>query len=101
MVEDGETPEAAQRRELGEETGVLTVSARLVHEGPHGLPHKPGRASIVCLFLVEAVGGPREMEEGCPVAWKSVEDFLAQSAFRNFYAPILPQIVAEAEESQP
>jgi ADP-ribose pyrophosphatase YjhB (NUDIX family) len=95
MVEDWETPEQAQRRELEEETGMLTSSARLVHEGPHGLPHKPGRASVVCVFLVEAVGEPRAMEDDCPVSWMTVVDFLAQSSFADFYRDVLPKVVAQ------
>lgn len=94
MVEDGETPEDAQRRELEEETWLLTKKATLIHEGPHGLPHKPGRASVVRIYLVEAVGEPREMEDGCPVQWLSVEEFLAQSPFRDFYSKVLPTIAS-------
>lgn len=93
MVEDGETPEQAQRRELEEETGMLTSTARLVHEGPHGLPHQPGRASSVCVFLVEAFGEPRAIEDGCAVQWMTVADFLAQSTFRDFYRHVLPGLV--------
>jgi ADP-ribose pyrophosphatase YjhB (NUDIX family) len=93
MVEDGETAEQAQRRELEEETGMATATATLVHYGPHGLPHKPGRASHVSVFVVEAFGEPREMEEGCRVQWMTVADFLAQSKFRDFYANVLPSLV--------
>jgi 8-oxo-dGTP pyrophosphatase MutT (NUDIX family) len=96
MVEEGETPEEAQRRELEEETGMLTASARLVHEGPHGLASSRGRASIVCVFLVEAIGEPREVEEGCPVRHMTVGDFVAQSAFGPFYAGVLRGIVEAA-----
>ncbi len=93
MVEEGETPEQAQRRELEEETGMLTSTARLVHEGPHGLPHQPGRASSVCVFMVEAFGEPRAVEEDGAVQWMTVADFLAQSTFRDFYANVLPGLV--------
>jgi 8-oxo-dGTP diphosphatase len=95
LVEEGETPEQAQRRELEEETGMLTSAAKLVHQGPHGLPHQPGRASIVCVFLVVALGEPHAMEEGCPTQWMTVDDFLAQSKFRDFYAKVLPEIVGK------
>jgi ADP-ribose pyrophosphatase YjhB (NUDIX family) len=93
MVEEGETPEQAQRRELEEETGMLTSSAILVHEGPHGLPHQPGRASSVCVFVVEAFGEPRAIEEDGAVQWMTVADFLAQSTFRDFYKDVLPRLV--------
>lgn len=93
-VEDGETPEAAQRRELEEECGMLTQGAHLVHEGPHGLKSDRGRASAVCVFLVDAIGEPCAIEEGCPVQWMTVVDFLAQSSFGSFYEKVLPGIVA-------
>jgi 8-oxo-dGTP pyrophosphatase MutT (NUDIX family) len=95
MVEDGETVEEAQARELREETGLLTETATLIKEAPSVLPVIVGRASIVCLFQVEAVGEPREMEEGCPVQWMPVHDFLRESKMRAFYADILPGLVKE------
>ena len=85
-VEDGETPEQAQRRELEEETGMLTSAARLVHEGPHG-------ASSVSVFVVEAFGEPRPVEDGCAVQWMTVADFLDQSLLRDFYKNVLPGLV--------
>ena len=94
MVEEGETPEQAQRRELEEETGMLTSTALLVHAGPHGLPStRPDRASVVHVFMVEAFGEPRAVEEGCDVKWMTVAEFLDQSAFRDFYANVLPGLV--------
>jgi len=101
LVEDNETPEQAQARELSAETGMRNVSPPvLVFEGPHGLPHKPGRASVVCLYLVEATGEPSEMEPGCPTAWMTVEDFLTQSPFRRLYIRILPALVAAVHIAQ-
>lgn len=95
MVEDGESADAAQRRELEEETGILTQSARPVFQGPHGLEStRPGRAAEVCLFVVEAIGEPRQIEDGCPIRWMTVVDFVKQSKFGEFYARVLPGIVA-------
>jgi ADP-ribose pyrophosphatase YjhB (NUDIX family) len=94
MVEDGETPEEAQARELEEETAMLTRRAKLVHEGPHGLTAKPGRASVVCLFVVDAFGEPQVKEPECVHRWMTVEGFLKETAFREFYTAVLPGIVA-------
>jgi ADP-ribose pyrophosphatase YjhB (NUDIX family) len=98
MVEPGEHPFQAQQRELREETGLETVRAKLVFCGAHGIKaspgkERPGRASIVNVFLVEARGEPRMVEEGCPVAWLSVGDFLKGSPFREFYEFLLPRLL--------
>ena len=91
MVEDGETVEAAQARELLEETGLDTLLATPVYDGPHGLKVDSTRGSHVHLFLVEARGLPRAVEEGCPVDWLTPAEFLAASPFAPFY-----EIVFEA-----
>jgi ADP-ribose pyrophosphatase YjhB (NUDIX family) len=93
LVEPGESPEDAQKRALLEETGLETLIAVLAYEGPHGLANEPGRASIVRLYWVMTKGEPREMEQGCPVEWKTVEEFLAGSAFRSFYERVLPDLL--------
>ena len=99
MVEVGETPEQAQRRELLEETGLVTRHAKLVFCGAHGiqaLPGKerPGRGSIVNLYLVDPIGEPRVMEEGCVVTWLTVGDFVKGSPFGELYGWLLPRILA-------
>lgn len=104
-VEDGETPEQAQARELEEEAGLLTRKARRVFEGPHNIQAaegaaRPGRAAVIVLFYVEEwAGEPREVEEGCPVDWKTVGEFLMVSPFREIYASILPKIITELEDA--
>ena len=55
MMEEGESAEAAQQRELEEETGLLTKSAVKVFVGEHGLPAKPGRANIIHVFIVQTM----------------------------------------------
>lgn len=88
MVEEGETAEQAVRRELKEETGMLVQRCKSVFVGPHGLPHKPGRASHVEVFAVQPIGEPRAMEDGCPVTWITRGMFLAKSPFGSFYAKV-------------
>jgi 8-oxo-dGTP pyrophosphatase MutT (NUDIX family) len=96
LVEPGETVEAAQARELEEEAGLLNQKAELVFRGPHGLKVPTGRASVVNIFHVQALGEPREMEEGCPIAWKTVEEFLDGSVWGPFYGRILPVLAHAA-----
>lgn len=100
-VEDGETPAQAQARELEEETGMLTENAWLAFSGEHNIESaqgaaRPGRASLVYLYVVEARGEAREVEEGCLVERKTVEEFLAVSPFAELYREILPEIVERA-----
>lgn len=88
LVEDNESVEAAQARELFEETGLTTVSNKLIFSGPHNTSVPTGRASLVYVFHVEVSGEPREMEEGCPITWLTHEEFLCQSPFSYFYKNI-------------
>ena len=88
MVEPGESIEQAQERELREETGLQTVARALVFEGEHGIEaaaSRRGRASRVYLFRVAVRGEPRQVEQGCPVAWKTRAEFLVESPFASFY----------------
>lgn len=87
LVEAGETPEAASRRELEEETGLKTVELCPLYEGP-AAQIREGRASLVTVFRVLAKGEPREMEVGCPVTWLTRDEFLEWSPFGAFYTPI-------------
>ncbi len=89
LVEEGETPEVAQRRELLEETGLTTFAIWPMHEGPAtNLPENANRASYVHVFRALAKGEPRERETGCAVTWLTREEFLKWSPFRDIYAPI-------------
>jgi len=90
MVETGETAEEAQRRELREEVGVETVSAERVYEGEHGIQaaENRDRARRIVLFRVAVEGEPRQTEPGCPVAWKTRAEFLAESPFAVFYVRV-------------
>lgn len=110
MTEPGETTRVALLRELEEETGLQVARAPLgdfspqptarlllIYQGAHGIPAPEGvtgRASEVCLYAVQPAGEPREMEEGCPVAWKTRQEFLAESPFASFYAQVFAAIPA-------
>lgn len=85
-VEEGETLEDAQRRELFEETGLTTVARELVYQGPTCVPIGTDRGREVYVFRVESAGDPREMEEGCPIYWMTPAKFLEKTAFQEFYA---------------
>jgi ADP-ribose pyrophosphatase YjhB (NUDIX family) len=95
-VETGETAEQAQERELREETGCGTRSRRLVFDGEHGIKAaiERGRASRVKVFRVVVEGEPRQMEEGCPVCWKTRQEFLAESPFAPLYTTVFAQVPA-------
>jgi 8-oxo-dGTP diphosphatase len=86
MVEDGETVECAQARELFEETNLKTHSAQLVYRAQLNLPPpKQGRSSDVHFFRVRTFGFPRAMEDDCPIAWLSWDELCEVSPFRAFY----------------
>ena len=99
MVEDGETPEAAQRRELLEETGLETVSAQelLVRERV-GNSGAPDRAKLVHVFRVTANGQPKPVE-GNPVVWLTREEFVEESPFGTFYRTAFEEISSLAGPS--
>jgi ADP-ribose pyrophosphatase YjhB (NUDIX family) len=86
LVEEGEEVEAAQARELREETSLATVSREPLFSGAHNLAVQSGRASHVNVFRVTPRGQPREVEPGCPVTWLTREEFLKWSPFADFYA---------------
>ena len=95
MVEPGETPEEAQRRELREETGVMTLTAERVFDGEHGVraAEDHDRARRIVLFRVmQVMGDPHQMEPGCPIAWKTREEFLAESPFASIYKRVFDEV---------
>jgi len=85
MVEEGETLAEAQARELREETGLATLSRKLVFQGTFELPTQPDRSSRVHVFQVTTYGTAKAMEEDCPIVWLTRADLLAQSPFAAFY----------------
>lgn len=85
-VEEGETVEDAQRRELLEETGLETRLAEKIYAAPT-VSSDSGRQ--VYVFAVDPVVLPAETpythEEGSPIDWKTPLDLLDSSPFRDFY----------------
>ena len=90
-VEEGETVEAAQARELYEETGLRTRSSRPIYTAETCVKNAPeDRGRMVHVFsAVTSVGGwgatAKEMEVGRPVTWFTREQFLKWSPFAEFY----------------
>jgi ADP-ribose pyrophosphatase YjhB (NUDIX family) len=83
--EQNETLEAAQARELQEETSMTTKSAILVFDAPSCVEVEPDRGRQVYLFRVEAEGTPKENEAGCPVQWMTRDELLEVSGFKEYY----------------
>ena len=93
MVEDGETIEAAQARELLEETRLATRSAKLIYGAPIAGPVvEAHRAAHVYVFRVDARGRPQAGEDGCPVQWLTGREFVDVCPFRAFYAELFRQL---------
>lgn len=86
-VEEGETVEAAQERELYEETGLRTAGATLIYTSETCIKDAPGdRGRLVCVFRVETTDSWfKQMEPDHPVAWFTREQFLKWSPFAEFY----------------
>lgn len=95
-LEEGESSESAQVRELLEETGMRTLSSKRVYSSTHRTPTRPdprveSEVVEVHVYVVEAEGDPREedteweVEPGCPVAWLQRSVLLAVSPFSAFY----------------
>lgn len=86
-VEEGETLEQAQARELMEEVGLATMGATHVFEG---MSEKSGR--IVHVYRVNAFGVPEAKEEGSPMCWLFREELVRISPFGNFYKKLFEEI---------
>lgn len=85
-VENGESIEDCQARELSEETDMCTRSRVLIYRGEH--ENKLG-TFMVSVYEVDAYGDARGVEPGCPVTWMTREDLIRQSPFGDFYSRFL------------
>ena len=90
-VEEGETVEDAQARELREETGLETYSHELIYDGPHDTP-LDGVVSTRRVYVFRVVPSgtvardqAAQMEEGCPIIWLTKVQLIATSPFADFY----------------
>jgi len=90
LVQPGESEAQAQERELREETGLETGQRMSLYRGPTSL--KVGRANLIHIYLVSAVGQPQAMEPGCPIEWLSREDYLNESPYAAFYEKLFAKI---------
>ena len=102
-VEEGETLEEVQARELREETGLETVEATLIYIAPTAMKDShitSDRGRIVHVFRVASTGTPRETEPGCPVRWVTRGEFLRESPFREFYREMFASVLAEGENPE-
>jgi ADP-ribose pyrophosphatase YjhB (NUDIX family) len=88
-VEEGETVEAAQARELREETGLRTLHATPIYTAETCVKDAPeDRGRMVHVFRVVTLfggWGAWEMEPGHPITWFTREEFLRWSPFAEFY----------------
>lgn len=66
FLEAGETPEEGIRRELAEETGLDARVLRLVATG---VGRYDSYATVNLVFLCEAEGEPRAMDDSLELAW--------------------------------
>lgn len=101
LVEDGETLEQGLARELREEVGLTLVAAAPVFNGPHKTPGgvSRGRGSHVHVFRVMTSGTPEQREDGCPITWLTLGEFLAKSPFAEFYRDAF--VVPAADKEKP
>ena len=97
-VEDNETFEEAQSRELYEETGIVDVDMGPCVWRHHATFEFAGMYFDQLSGLVLPNG--TEIAEGCPVVWMTREDFLDNSPFALFYRKVFEElgIAQKAEE---
>lgn len=92
-VEDGETLEQAQARELHEETGLETVEATAIYTAPT-LSSDTGRMVHVFRVLPTTypLRTPYTHEEGSAVEWKTRDEMLGTSPFASFYVKMFDKL---------
>ncbi len=85
-VHPGETPDAAARRELLEETGCEVLPEKSLHF-VHSAPHLEEGGVEVTVFFCEYmdIRGVPYAAEGCPVSWMTWKQICAD-VFGAFYS---------------
>lgn len=96
-VEEGETVEQAQARELYEETGLSTYRAVQIYVAETCVKNAPAdRGRTVHVFGVrlyfDAFNAAKEMEPGHPVTWFTRDEFLRWTCFAEFYTLMFQQV---------
>lgn len=84
-VEQGETPEQAQARELTQHTELLTADRELVYVAPVDPAGFPDRASLAYVFRVEPRGTLGKTGAGSRIGWMARHVFVAACPFGRFY----------------
>jgi 8-oxo-dGTP diphosphatase len=87
-VDPGETPLQALKRELREELGIETQSARPVIAYEHQYPHR--RVLLELWHVTEYGGEPRPLE-GQPLQWTAM-DALDRVGLLEADAPMIPAL---------
>jgi 8-oxo-dGTP pyrophosphatase MutT (NUDIX family) len=96
-MEGEETVEECAARELREETGLETISARRIYDS--GLQDDPlNRATYIHIVRPEVTGTISEMEEGCPPKWMSRYEFAMQSPFRDWTINMFQAVISPRGE---
>jgi 8-oxo-dGTP diphosphatase len=89
-VEEGETPELALERELGEELGV---SARIGTFAGRGQASRPGRTIALDVYFAELVFGEPVAHDHEELRWVSAAE-LDELAWAEADVPVLPAVRA-------
>lgn len=94
MVEDGESLDDCQARELAEETGLSTeVGEEMYQAECAGIKERfEEDPTVVHVYrVVTGPGNPKETEPGCPVIWLTHAEFLEVTPFRAFYTKMFEE----------
>ena len=100
-VEEGETVEAAQARELLEETGLHTYRCRPIYTAETCVKNAPeDRGRMVHVFRVESYSATgfvtSGVEPGRPITWFTRAEFMRWSPFAEFYVGMF-EVVDQSE----
>jgi 8-oxo-dGTP pyrophosphatase MutT (NUDIX family) len=83
-------PLSAARRELKEETTILTIESGLTYLFHGTNTHQGSDRDVYVYFARNAWGHPHDIEEGTTFAWFNFWTFLDHTVFASFYKRHLP-----------